>query len=86
MTRRVTTDHDTIRRWIESHGGHPATVSGAPGEETGALRVDIPGYDEQEFLAPLSWDEFFRRFEAKRLQFVYEDEGRFFQFVERTRA
>jgi len=86
MTRRVTTDHDTIRRWIESRGGHPAAVRGAPGEETGALHVDIPGYDEQEFLAPLSWDEFFRRFEAKRLAFVYEDEGRFFQFVERSRA
>ena len=86
MTRRVTTDHETIRRWIESRGGHPAEVSGAPGEDTGALRVDIPGYDEQEFLAALPWDEFFRRFEAKRLAFVYEDEGRFFEFVERTRA
>ena len=86
MTRRVTTDHATIRRWIESRGGHPATVSGAPGEETGALRVDVPGYAEQEFLDALSWEEFFRRFEAKGLAFVYDDEGRFFQFVERTRA
>jgi len=85
MIRRVTTDHSTIRRWIESHGGHPAVVSGAPGEETGALRVDIPGYVEQEFLAPLTWEEFFRRFDAKGLAFVYEEEGRFFEFVERTR-
>jgi hypothetical protein len=40
----------------------------------------------RQFLAQLSWDEFFRRFEVKRHAFVYEDEGRFFQLVERTRA
>ena len=86
MSRHVTTDHAAIRRWIESRGGHPATVSGAPGADEGELRVDIPGYAEQEFLTPLSWEEFFRRFDARGLAFVHDEEGRFFQFVERTRA
>jgi hypothetical protein len=58
-----------------------------PGEEAGILRVDVPGgYSGQEFLASISWDEFFCRFDHQRLAFVYEDEGRFFQFVERDRA
>jgi hypothetical protein len=85
--RHVTIDHATIRRWIEARGGHPARVTGAPGEDAGLLRVDLPGgYSGQEFLAPIAWDEFFRRFEEQRLAFVYEDEGRFFQLVERDRA
>jgi len=86
MIRHVTTDHATIRSWIESRGGHPAIVTGAPGEEDALLRVDIPGYSEQEFLEPIAWDEFFRRFDAARLAFVYEDQGGFFQLVGRTRA
>jgi hypothetical protein len=85
--RHRTTDHGTIRRWVEARGGHPAVVTGAPGEETGLLRLDLPGgYAGQEFLAPISWPDFFRRFDEKRLCFVYEDEGRFFQFVERGGA
>ena len=83
--RHRTTDHAEIRRWIEARGGHPAVVTGVPGE-AGILRVDLPGYEEQEFLQPISWDDFFRRFEAHRLAFLYEDEGRFFQFVERDGA
>jgi hypothetical protein len=81
--RHTTTDHETIRRWVEARGGHPARVTGAPGEETEALRIDIPGYAEQEFLEPISWSEFFRRFDARRLAFEYEDEGRYFRFVSR---
>jgi len=81
--RHRTTDHAEIRRWVDARGGHPAVVTGVPGEE-GVLRIDLPGgYAGQEFLEPLSWDEFFRRFEEKRLTFLYEDEGRFFQFVAR---
>jgi hypothetical protein len=83
-TRHVTTDHATIRRWVEKRGGHPAIVTGVPGEE-GILRLDIPGgYSGQEFLQPVSWDDFFRRFEAKRLAFAYEDEGGYFAFVDRA--
>jgi hypothetical protein len=81
MERLRTTDHATIRRWVESRGGHPAVVVGVPGEE-GILRLDLPGYAGQEFLQPISWDDFFRRFDEKRLAFVYEEEGRFFQFLD----
>ena len=84
MKRHVTTDHATIRWWIETRGGHPAVVTGAPGEEAGMLRVDLPvGYADQEFLEPISWEDFFARFEEKRLAFEYDDEGRFFRFLER---
>jgi hypothetical protein len=81
--RHVTTDHATIRRWVDERGGHPAIVTGVEGEE-GLLRLDLPGYSEQEFLQPIGWDEFFRRFDTKPLAFEYEDEGRYFAFVERA--
>jgi hypothetical protein len=80
----VTTDHAAIRRWVEARGGHPAVVTGAPGADDHLLRIDLPGgYAEQEFLEPVSWAEFFRRFDEKRLAFEYDDEGRFFRFVTR---
>ena len=82
--RHVTTDHATIRRWVEARGAHPATVTGVPGEN-GLLRLDLPGgYSGQEFLQPVSWEDFFARFEREELAFVYEDDGRFWQLVPRA--
>ena len=55
---QTTTDHDTIRKWAESHGGRPAKVS--TGGEGGILRFDFQEKDEK--LDPIDWDEFFRIF------------------------
>lgn len=84
----TTTDHDTIRRWVEKRGGHPATVSATaePGE-AGILRIDFPGYGGEETLEEISWDEFFEKFDAAGLAFLYQEhtaEGeisRFSKFV-----
>jgi hypothetical protein len=87
MSRRRTTDHAAIRRWVDARGGHPAVVTGTAGEGEHVLRLDLPGgYSGQEFLEPVSWEEFFAVFEEKRLAFEYEDEGRFYRLVERTDA
>lgn len=87
----TTTDHDTIRHWIEARGGRPATVRGTEhgGEEAGILRVDFPGRGEEQKLEPLEWDEFFNKFEEADLAFLYQDQtkdgntSRFFKFVSR---
>lgn len=73
---KVTTDHEEIRRWVEDRGGHPATVKGTEreAEEAGILRIDYPGYSGEERLEPISWDEFFEKFEESRLAMVYQDE------------
>jgi hypothetical protein len=40
-----TTNHNVIRKWAESRGGHPATVKRtATKDEAGILRIDFPGY------------------------------------------
>jgi hypothetical protein len=85
MSRVTTTDHARIRTWVERHGGHPAVAS-APDGPQGALRIEIPG-QEEEFIEHLSWDEWFHRFDARGLAFCYEDEPEpappYFKLIER---
>lgn len=87
---KTTTDHETIRRWAEERGGKPATVRGTGGdEEAGILRIDFPGYGGEQSLEEISWEEFFEKFEEKKLAFLYQEEtsggeeSRFFKFVSR---
>lgn len=87
---KTTTDHETIRRWVEERGGRPATVKGTEeGDEAGVLRIDFPGYGDDEKLQPISWEEFFQKFEEKQLAFLYQEEtsegkeSRFFKFIRR---
>jgi hypothetical protein len=84
----ATTDHNEIRRWIESRGGKPAAVAATmDGEDPGILRVDFD--PPEKSLKPLDWDTFFEAFEANDLAFLYQDEtadgseSRFFKFVSR---
>jgi len=89
-TSKTTTDHDTIRKWAEERGGSPATVKGTgKGDEAGVLRIDFPGYSGEDRLEHISWDEFFEKFDDKKLAFLYQDEtrdgeeSRFFKLVSR---
>jgi hypothetical protein len=78
MARKVsqtTTDHDTIRRWVEERGGTPSQVGAtAKGGQTGIIRIDFPGFSGEGRLEPIDWDEWFRKFDEANLAFVYEDE------------
>jgi hypothetical protein len=76
-----TQDHGTIRRWAEARSGKPSMVEG-----TEILRIDFN--EREENLKPVSWDEFFRVFDDRGLDFLYQDktedgkQSRFFKFVE----
>ncbi|MGE6739461.1 hypothetical protein ACQKGC_04200 [Allorhizobium pseudoryzae] len=78
-----TTDHKTIKRWIEERGGHPSRVKGA--KEGGILRVDF-GKPEDN-LEAIKWEDFFSIFDENDLAFLYQDEtkdgktSRFNKFV-----
>ena len=84
-----TRDHETIRRWAEERGGQPASVKGTErgSDEAGILRMDFPGRGEDDKLEPISWDEFFEKFDETNLEFLYQDKtqdggtSRFFKFV-----
>ena len=86
----VTTDHDTIKNWVESRGGHPAAVKQTESaDDVGILRIDFPGYSGEDSLDPISWTQFFEKFEESNLAFLYQeklksgDESRFFKLVSR---
>jgi hypothetical protein len=85
-----TTDHETIRRWAEERGGHPAAVSAThKGEDVGILRIDFDDNEPDEGLEEISWEAFFDKFDEENLAFLYQEEtqggktSRFFKFVER---
>lgn len=70
----VTTSHEVIRRWAEERNATPATVPGTEhGGHLGVLRFDFPGYGGQE-LRHVGWDEWFATFDARRLNFVYQEQ------------
>jgi len=70
-----TTDHEQIRRWAEARSGKPVRVQGtAKDDDAGLLRIDFPDdNDDEEDLEEISWDEFFEKFDEKRLAFVYQE-------------
>lgn len=70
----VTTNHDVIRRWAEERDAQPATVPGTEhGDHLGVLRFDFPGYAGDD-LRHVSWDEWFRTFDERGLNFLYQEE------------
>jgi hypothetical protein len=65
------------------------TVRGTGDGDAGVLLIDFPGGAGDESLEPISWDEWFRKFEENRLAFLYQDEkasgedSTFFKLVRR---
>lgn len=87
---KTTTDREVIRKWAEERGGRPATVKRTgSAEEPGVLRINFPGFGREGSLQEISWDEFFRKFDEKKLVFLYQEttkegkESRFFKLVSR---
>jgi hypothetical protein len=70
---RVTIDHEEIRRWVEARRGVPARVKGTGNaDDPGLLRIDFPDGPDPN-LEPISWDEWFKKFDEKQLAFLYEE-------------
>jgi len=86
-TAQRTTDHDTIRTWIEEREGRPSIVraTGDNDRKGGLLRIDFG--DRDDALEEIDWDEFFEIFDENELEFLYQDEtaagkqSRFSKFV-----
>lgn len=82
---KTTTDHDTIRKWVEARQGRPTVVD--TGGEGGILRIDFQEPDAK--LDEIDWDGFFDIFEERGLAFLYQDKtadggtSRFNKFINR---
>lgn len=74
---RVLIDHDEIRRWAEERGAKPAHVVGTGDkDDIGILRLEFPGAPgaKDESLEPISWDDWFHKFDERRLALLVQDE------------
>ena len=91
---KTTIDHGEIREWVEVRNGKPTSIEGTPkrGEEAGLLRIDFPIGASNPPLEPISWDDFFEKFDEAKLAFVYQDQkangegSTFCKFVDRKSA
>jgi hypothetical protein len=78
-----TRDHDEIREWAEERGGIPTFVEGTGG----LLRIDFvegkKSGGREDSLEEVSWDEWFKVFDDRGLEFLFQPEGdsRFFKLV-----
>jgi hypothetical protein len=69
----ATTHHEVIRQWAEERGGVPATVEGTEhGDHLGVLRIDFGSEDSS--LRHVSWEEWFKTFDGRRLNFIYQEQ------------
>lgn len=89
-TTTTTTDHEEIRRWVEEHGGKPASVKGTEGsDEAGVLRIDFPGGAGEDDLEHIDWNDWFGKFDQEGLAFLYQQQkadggdSTFFKLVSR---
>ena len=72
---KTTRDHNEIRRWAEERGGKPSHVKRTgSGEDVGILRIDFPGYAGEGSLEPISWEQWFEKFDEHGLSLIYEEE------------
>ncbi|MGM0929248.1 MAG: Rho termination factor N-terminal domain-containing protein [Actinomycetota bacterium] len=69
----VTTHHEVIKQWAEARDATPATVSGTEHDEhLGVLRFDFGG--DSDNLQHVSWDAWFKTFDERQLNFIYQEE------------
>ena len=66
---RLTADHGEIRGWVERHGGCPAIFEVDGGRDRLGVTFERTG------CAPLSWDDFFERFDREGLALAYSPEA-----------
>lgn len=70
----ATTDHDVIRQWAEDRHATPATVEGTEHDgNVGELRLDFDFGNNLEDLKEVSWDDWFRAFDDRGLEFVFQE-------------
>ncbi|MBV9759207.1 MAG: hypothetical protein JO340_01470 [Acidobacteriaceae bacterium] len=72
---KTTQDHNEIRSWAEERGGKPSHVKRTgSGEDVGILRIDFPGFSGEDSLEPITWEQWFEKFDERGLALLYEEE------------
>ncbi|WP_343447615.1 hypothetical protein [Micromonospora schwarzwaldensis] len=73
----VTRNHEVIQRWAGARGAKPATIAGTErGDRPGVLTFNLPGYRESSRIREITWDDWFRTFDSRRLNLIYQEQMR----------
>ncbi|MCW3812939.1 hypothetical protein ONA91_00505 [Micromonospora sp. DR5-3] len=73
----VTANHEVIQRWARDRGAKPATIAGTEREgRPGVLTFNIPGYRESSRIREITWDDWFRTFDLRGLNLIYQEQMR----------
>ncbi|MDG4804474.1 hypothetical protein [Micromonospora sp. WMMD980] len=73
----VTRNHEVIQRWARARGAKPATIAGTErGDRPGVLTFNMPGYRESSRMREITWDDWFRTFDSRRLNLIYQEQLR----------
>ncbi|MFR9780317.1 hypothetical protein ACL02O_30220 [Micromonospora sp. MS34] len=73
----VTRNHEVIQHWARARGAKPATIAGTErGSRPGVLTFNIPGYRESSRIKQITWDDWFRTFDSRRLNLIYQEQMR----------
>jgi hypothetical protein len=71
----VTRSRDVIQAWARARDAKPATIEGTEkGTRPGVLTFDFPGYREGGRLRQITWDQWFKSFDGRRLNFIYQEQ------------
>jgi hypothetical protein len=71
----VTSEKEVIRRWAEARDAKPATIDGTEREgRPGVLTFDFPGWRSGGRLKQITWEEWFKTFDLRRLNFIYQEQ------------
>jgi hypothetical protein len=69
---QTTTDHEAIRRWAEVRGGRPVAARSADADAR-PIRLAFSDTASTDDVEPISWDEWFRRFDEHGCALLIEE-------------
>lgn len=73
---KVTTDPEVIQNWAISRSGYPAIGKRLQDTEiVSELCINFTDTQSSSSIEPISWEEFFRKFQEKKLVFLYQDKN-----------
>jgi hypothetical protein len=69
-----TTDHDTIQKWAEKHGGKPARIVGTADEDphrnAGLIRIEFRKPDDK--FEEIAWNDFYKQMDENGLAMILQ--------------
>jgi hypothetical protein len=72
---KITTDHVVIKRLVKQRHGFPVRIKSAfMGHSLPTIGIVYPDSADSAAFEEITWDEFFKHFDANALAFLYQEQ------------